>query len=104
MDIAVDKQAEDVLLLDVHSICSYADYFILLTADNRRQTGAILDEMVKQMKEAGVSTHHQEGENDSGWILLDLGDVIVHIFAPEERAFYHLEELWSRAVPLVRVQ
>lgn len=104
MDIAVDKQAEDVLLLDVHTICSYADYFVLLTADNRRQTAAIMEDMVKQMKQAEVPSHRQEGNSDSGWILLDLGDVIVHIFAPEERSFYRLEELWSRAVPLVRVQ
>ncbi len=56
------------------------------------------------MKKEGVLPHHREGTLDSGWMLLDFGDIIVHIFAPAEREYYKLDELWSRAVPIVRMQ
>ena len=102
--IAEDKQAGDILLLDTRGICSFADYFIILSGDSERQVDAIADQIRHDLKEQGVYPHHIEGTSASGWLLLDYGDVIVHIFSPEERENYRLDEFWSAARPLVRIQ
>ena len=104
MEAAGNKQATDIVLLDAGEVCSFADYFIICSGDSQRQIQAIFDEIVHVLKEAGVRPRHVEGTVDSGWLLLDFGDVIVHIFAPEEREFYRLDELWGRATPLVTIQ
>ena len=104
VDIASDLQAEDIVLLDIRELASFADYFVILTTGSDRQTRALRDDMVKRLKASGVSISHAEGRPDSGWLLLDFGDVIIHIFGPEQREFYQLEELWSRAPQVVRIQ
>jgi ribosome-associated protein len=82
-----------------------ADYFVICTAGSERQTAAILRDLSdKLVEESGRKPLHTEGQADSGWVLLDYGDVIVHIFSPSQRAFYGLEELWSSATPVVRIQ
>jgi ribosome-associated protein len=99
-----DKQAEDVLLLDIRNVASFADYFVIASGSTNRQIQAII-EAVEEVGEAdGAKTIGREGEPDSGWVLMDYGDVIVHIFAPEERQFYDLEGLWHTATPVVRIQ
>ena len=65
---------------------------------------AIYEDIEQALKKEGIMPHHREGTLDSGWLLFDYGDVIVHIFAPAEREFYQLAELWSQAVPVVRIQ
>jgi len=65
---------------------------------------AIHDEVGQTLKKEGILPNHEEGTIDSGWFLLDFGDVIVHIFAPFEREYYQLDKLWSRAIPVVRIQ
>jgi ribosome-associated protein len=98
-------QAEDILLLDIRNAASFADYFVIGTANSDRQLGAILDEIDKRItKESKVQAIGREGEPASGWVLLDYGDVIVHLFGSEERAFYDLEALWHEGVPVVRIQ
>ncbi len=92
------------MLLDVRGICSFADYFVMCSAESSRQIKAIYDEIMHSLKKDGVLPHHREGTVDSGWMLLDYGDVIVHIFAPTERDYYRLDELWSQASPVVRIQ
>ena len=104
VEVVAEKQATDILLLDVTGLASFADYFVILSAGSSRQMNALREDVVSSLKEAGVSLHHQEGVADSGWVLLDYGDVIVHIFAPEERAYYQLERLWSQGTPLIRIQ
>ena len=104
VDIAADRGAHDVLLLDVRGLCSYADAFVLLSSETKRQVKAIEEEIGKELRAEGHPVSHTEGEADAGWILMDFGDVIVHIFGREERAFYGLEDMWQRAVPLVRIQ
>ena len=104
VDVAADRGAHDVLLLDVRGICSYADAFVLLSAESKRQVKAIEEEIGKTLRGEGHPVSHTEGEADAGWVLMDFGDLIVHIFGPEERAFYGLERLWRQAVPLVRIQ
>ena len=85
-------------------MCSFADYFVLCSGDSTRQIDAIRDEIEHVLKKEGILPHHYEGTVDSGWLLLDYGNVIVHIFAPVERDFYQLDKLWSQANTLVRIQ
>ncbi len=104
VDIAADRGAHDVLLLDVRGLCSYADAFVLLSGETKRQVKAIEAEIGKELKAEGHPVSHTEGEADGGWVLMDFGDMIVHIFGREERTFYGLEDMWRRAVPLIRIQ
>lgn len=104
VEAASDKQAVDIVLLDTRSVCSFADYFVICSGDSPRQIDALREEIEHALKKQGVMPHHYEGSNDSGWLLLDYGGVIVHIFAPVERDFYHLEKLWGKASTLVRIQ
>ena len=101
---ASDKQAMDIVLLDAREVCSFADYFVICSGDTNRQVEAIRDEVGHVLKKEGILPHHYEGTIDSGWLLLDFGDVIVHIFASFEREYYQLAELWSRASTIVRIQ
>ena len=104
MEAASNKQAADIVLLDARGICSFADYFVICSGDSERQIQAIYDEVGQVLKKEGVSPHHHEGTLDSGWLLLDFGNVIVHIFAPLEREYYQLNKLWSQATPIIRIQ
>ena len=101
---AGDKQAIDILLLDTQEVCSFADYFVICSGDSDRQIEAIHDEIKQTLKREGILPHHSEGGVSSGWLLLDFGDVIVHIFSPFEREYYQLEKLWSQARLIVRIQ
>jgi len=94
----------DVILLDAREICSFTDYFVICSGDSERQIRAIFDEVGRTLKKEGILPHHHEGAVDSGWLLFDFGNVIVHIFSAFEREFYRLDELWSQATPVVRIQ
>ena len=104
VQLASDHQATALVLLDVRGLCSFADFFVLMTAETRRHTSALAQELDHGLAQLGIHLRHQEGTAESGWILLDFGDLVVHIFGPEERAYYDLERLWAQALPLVRVQ
>ncbi len=104
MQVASDKQATDVVLLDARGVCSFADYFVICSGESERQIKAIHEEVEHTLKNEGILPHHREGTLDSGWLLLDFGDVIVHIFAPFEREYYQLSELWSEATSVIRIQ
>ncbi|MBI4312561.1 MAG: ribosome silencing factor [Chloroflexi bacterium] len=104
VDVAADKQATDILLLDIRNVGTFTDYFVIMTADNRRLMRALQEDVVEAVEKAGAALHHVEGTPDAGWLLLDFGDVIVHLFAPEERAYYALEELWAKGQQVVRIQ
>ena len=88
VEVAEEKQASDILLLDIRELSSFADFFVILTAESRRQMEALAQDMVQQLKQSGSALHHREGGLDSGWLLLDFGDVIAHLFAPQEREYY----------------
>jgi ribosome-associated protein len=104
-DILSDMQAEDILLLDISNVASFADYFVIASAGSERQLGAILDEIDQKIGKAEkLRPMGREGDPAGGWVLLDYGDVIVHVFAPEQREYYDLEGLWATAVPVVRIQ
>ena len=85
-------------------MCSFADYFVICSGESSRQIKTIFEEIEHVLKKEGVLPHHREGETDSGWMLLDFGDVIVHIFAMYERELYQLDELWSEANTLLSIQ
>ncbi len=105
VDLLSDRQAEEVTLLDIRQVADFTDFFIIATALNARHMGALIVAFEKDLAREGIKALRREGEDDSGWVLVDYGDVIVHLFAPEERAFYNLEALWRRAgVPAVRFQ
>lgn len=92
-------------MLDIHRVSSFADYFVIASAQNPRHMNALIDAFDRDLARQGIKPLRREGEGDSGWVLVDFGAVIVHIFLPEDRAFYNLEGLWSRAgVPAVRFQ
>lgn len=97
--------AEDILLLDISKAGSpFADYFVIATASTDRQSQALVDAMQDELRSQKIRPLHIEGERDSGWQLVDYGNVIVHIFSPEQRAFYRLEDLWHEAQVVVRMQ
>lgn len=92
-------------MLDIRPLTIIADYFVICSGTSERQLQAISREIEDTVRREGARKPLQsEGRPDSGWLLLDYGDVIVHIFAPAERRYYELEELWSEAVPVVRIQ
>jgi ribosome-associated protein len=93
----LDKKAEDVIVLDVRGLTSYADYFVVMTADSERQASAIADHVEGTMKELGVSKVNVEGYETGRWILVDYGDVVAHVMNKESRGFYDLEGLWADA-------
>ena len=104
VEAAADKQAIDIVLLDAREVCSFADYFVICSGDSERQLSTIYDEVGHRLKKAGIMPNHREGTIESGWLLLDFGDVIIHIFAPVEREYYQLDELWEQAKPVLRIQ
>jgi ribosome-associated protein len=94
---ALDKKAEDVLVLDVRGLTSYADYFVVMTADSERQAGAIADAVDERLEGQGATKVGVEGYESGRWILIDYGDVVAHVFNREARGFYDLEGLWADA-------
>ncbi len=105
VDLASEKQASDIVLLDLRKVSLLADYFVVCSGNSERQINAILDDIVDRVRDtAHRRPLRREGTASSGWVVLDYGDVVVHVFAPTERDYYRLEELWSDASPVVRVQ
>jgi ribosome-associated protein len=94
---AADKQAEDIVLLDVSRLIVITDVFLLCTAGTQRQIRTVIDAIEEAVRGLGVKPVRREGEEGAGWWLLDYVDVVVHVFAPEERDYYDLERLWSDA-------
>jgi ribosome-associated protein len=103
-DVAVDKKAADVVILDIRSQSVIADYFVICTGTNPRQIQAIGGAIEDKLGEINIAARGFEGKAENGWMLLDAGDVIVHVFGPLERDFYRLERLWSAAPTVVYLQ
>ena len=104
VDIASDKKASDILLLDIQEVTTIADYFVICNGNNPRQIQTIASTIDEQLRRQGVKLFNREGTAETGWILLDCSDVIVHIFGPKEREYYRLERLWSEAKTVVYLQ
>ncbi|WP_127848719.1 ribosome silencing factor [Lacticaseibacillus hulanensis] len=92
-----DKRAEDIVALNMEGVSLLADYFVVMSGNTERQVQAIIDEIHDKVEEAGGTVKSIEGKKGSKWMLMDLGDVVVHVFTPEERANYKLEQFWQDA-------
>ncbi|WP_299475841.1 ribosome silencing factor [uncultured Roseibium sp.] len=90
-----DSKAEDLVTLDITGKSSLADHMVIVSGRSHRHVGAIADHLLKNLKSAGVGKATVEGQNTCDWVLIDAGDVIVHIFRPEVRGFYNLEKMWA---------
>lgn len=96
------RRAEDIIALKVDEISPMADYFVIMTGGSDRQVQAITNAIVEKAHEENVKIGSVEGKNHTQWVLVDLGDVVVHVFREETRQFYNLEKLWADA-PLVNI-
>ena len=94
--LAREKLAEDVVILDLRPVCVYTDFFVLCSGRNPRQTKAIVDEVRERLKaDHSLRPRSIEGDRQGDWILADYLDVVLHVFTPETRRYYALEELWG---------
>jgi len=98
---AMAKKAVDLVVLDVHSVSSVSDYFLVCSGKSGTHLTTIVDSIRQTLKEHEVRPLHAEGTPDSGWILLDYGDVLMHVFLEDTRVYYALERLWGDAPALV---
>jgi ribosome-associated protein len=103
-DVIAETPASDTRVIDIHELSTIADVFVICSGENERQLRAITRTLTDEMSESGRAPRRIEGDTTSGWILMDFGDVIVHIFDAELRAFYDLEERWSEAPVLLSIQ
>ena len=95
--LAAEKLAQDIVILDMRPVCAYTDFFVVCSGQNPRQTKAIVDEVRYGLKhdDERLLPHTVEGEREGNWIVADYLDVVLHVFTPETRAYYGLEELWD---------
>lgn len=104
-ELAEDKQASNITLIDLRDVTVLADYFIICTVDSGRQAVAVLDSVAIELKKLGfLPLHPAEGEPSAGWTLLDYGSIVVHVFNNETRDFYKLEQLWKDAPVVLKIQ
>lgn len=94
---ADDKKAQKVMLLDIQGLSVIADYFVICHGNSEPQVQAIVDNIKDSVEEAGATIKGREGYDDARWVLMDLGDVVVHVFHRDEREFYNIERLWKDA-------
>lgn len=97
---ALDRKALDLVVLDVRGLSSVTDYFLVCSGRSTTHVQTIVDAIRDELKQAGVRPLHAEGQAESGWVLLDYGDVLVHVFLEDTRAYYALERLWGDAPAL----
>ena len=99
-----DKLGEDILLMDITDLASFADFFILCNGTSDRMLSSLADAVMESAKKEFGIISRTEGQSIDGWLLVDLGDVVVHLFSPEQREYYGLEGLWERGRVLLRLQ
>src|SRR5512137_350748 len=97
VEAGADKKAENPVILDVRGLSGVADYFVVLSADSDRQAGAVADAVDERLSALGAQRLGAEGRSGGGWVLLDFGDVVIHVMSPDARGFYDLEGLWADA-------
>lgn len=103
MDAALNRQASDIVLLDLREICGFTDYFVICSGESERQLKAICDEIDETLSGESITTRRYQGSAISGWVILDLGDIVVHVFTPDKREYYALERVWDKAPTVVKI-
>jgi ribosome-associated protein len=103
-DVAVDRKASDVTILDIGKATTLADYFLIVTGTSDRQINAVANAIQERAKDLDVHRIAREGLPTDGWVLLDYGQIVVHVFGQEQREYYDLERRWSDAPTLLKVQ
>ena len=104
VDVASDSFASDILLLNVSNKSAFSDFMIILTVESARQMSAVVQELEIEMKSKGINKYRKEGAADSGWMVVDFADIIVHLFGKDEREYYALDDIWSESQRLLRIQ
>lgn len=104
VELAEDKKAADIVLLDLTGLTTLADYFVICSGGSERQLDAIADGIIAPLRDEKAKPIGREGVAASHWVLVDFGSVVVHIFTPPEREYYGLEKHWSEARTILRVQ
>ena len=99
-----EKKGEDIVLMDIHELADFADYFVICSGTSDRMLRALADSVVEQVEKTTQQRGRLEGEPQDGWLLIDFGDVVVHLFAPDRRSYYRLEELWGRGKIILHLQ
>lgn len=102
-NLIFNKKGYNVIILDLRNLASFADYFVICSADSDTQVKAIADEIDKNLSDIGIKCWHKEGYLALSWVLLDYVDVVVHVFKKESREFYNIEKLWGDA-PVIEVE
>ncbi|WP_138263552.1 ribosome silencing factor [[Clostridium] hylemonae] len=101
-DALSDKKGENIQIIDISGVSVLADYFIITDGTSDSQIKALVENVDEKMTKAGYTLRQQEGLSSGSWVLMDYGDIIVHVFEKENRAFYNLERIWSDGTPVER--
>ncbi len=100
-----EKKGENIVLLDIHEIASFTDYFIICSGTSDRMLDSLADAVIEKAHEiSDIDKRKAEGVASSGWMLIDLDDIIIHLFSPDQREYYQLEQLWERGKILLHMQ
>lgn len=103
VSVLEEAMGEDIILLDIKNQTHFADYFIFVSGTSNRMLRALTDEVLEKVRRESDVPGRVEGKPDSGWVLIDFGDVVLHIFSPDRRKYYRLEELWSEGKILLHL-
>ena len=104
VDEASEKLGSDIVLLDTNGISSFSEFFVIISGETDRHLDSLADDIARRVRKMGVHVTHREGSGKGGWLLIDFTGVVVHLFTKEQREHYGLEDLWSRATEIVRIQ
>jgi ribosome-associated protein len=99
-----DKKGEKIVLMDIQNVSSFADYFVLCNGTSDRMLSSLADSVAETVKKEYKINAKKEGNPETGWLVCDCGDVVVHLFSPEQRDYYQLEDLWNTGKVLLRLQ
>ena len=104
VEILEDKKGENILLIDIRELAPLADYFVICSGTSDRMIDSLVDSVVREIRTRYKLRPRREGESQHGWVLADYGDVILHVFSPDRRNYYRLEDLWSEGRVVVHLQ
>lgn len=104
VDTLEEKKGENILLMNIENIASFADYFVICNGTSDRMLQSLGEAVMEAVKQKFGMNSAVEGEPVDGWLVIDLGDVVVHLFSPDQREYYDLEKLWDRGKIVVRLQ